>query len=246
MPQPPPDAPASLRNDLVLVPGLGADAGLYAPQKAAFGPSVHAINWIDPLTPSESLESYSRRLADAIRARPNLRRPFWIGGISFGGMIAAEIAECCTTDVAGLMLIGACTDRREVAAPIRWVAGLGRHIPVGPAMGMLNHIGPTIISWTQGLDADEARLYEQVYARGSKRLLQWGAEAMRQWESSAFPRAPVVRAHGRRDLVIPLNERLMRPGIDLVVPDGRHLINLTHATAVNRWISQRLNSRQPS
>jgi pimeloyl-ACP methyl ester carboxylesterase len=125
-----------------------------------------------------------------------------------------------------------------VSPPIRWIAGLGRYIPVGPAMAMLNHIGPAIISWTQGLDPDATRLYEQVYARGSKRLLQWGAEAMRQWESSAKPRAPVFRAHGRLDFVIPLNEPLLRPGIDLVVPGGLHLIHLSHARAVNRWIER--------
>lgn len=234
-----------LKTDLVLVPGLGADAGLYAPQVEAFGDSVHAINWIDPLSPDETLESYSRRMADAIRARPGVRRPFWIGGISFGGMIAAEIAECCTTDVAGLMLIGGCTDRREVAPPIRWVAGLGKYLPVGPTIGLLNRIGPSIISWSQGLDEEEAWLYEQVYSRGSKRLLQWGAEAMRQWETSAYPRAPIFRAHGRRDLVIPIREWRLRPGIDLVVPYGRHLIQLTHARAVNRWIERTIAERTP-
>src|SRR5690606_32770746 len=82
----------------------------------------------------------------------------------------------------------------------------------------------------------QKRLYEQVYSRGSKHIFQWGAEAMRKWESSAVPRAPVFRAHGRLDFVIPIDHRLLRPGIDLVVPDGLHLISLSHPQAVNRWI----------
>lgn len=233
----------TLPNDLVLVPGLGADAALYAPQKAAFGDSLHAINWIEPTHPGESFVSYARRLAQSLRERPGLRKPYWIGGISFGGMLAAEIAECCTTDVAGLLLIGGCTDSAEVAAPIRWFAGALRYIPIGPSMGLANHSIPAMMSWTQGLGEENSRLYEQVYARGSKRMLKWGAEAMRRWKRPARPHAPVFRAHGRLDYVIPLDERRLRPGVDLVVPDGLHLIHLTHARAVNRWIQRTIAAR---
>ncbi len=53
---------------------------------------------------------------------------------------------------------------------------------------------------------------------------------------------PTFRAHGSNDRVIPIHEQDMRPGVDLLVPGGKHLIHLTHATIVNRWIASKIDT----
>ena len=241
------DAPPNERS-LVLIPGLGSDAALYEPQRRALGDRLISPSWIAPLSDDETLESYARRLADVIQAHPKLRRPFYVGGISFGGMLAAEIAECCGNDdggdVAGLFLIGACLRRSEIPAAFHVMARLGQYVPYGLGMGLLRRAAPAVIAPWMKLGPAEADLFAQVYSRGSVRLLKWGALAMHRWETSAVPRAPVYRAHGRRDTVIPILEDQMRPGLDLVVPDGQHLITLTHATAVNRWLLARMDGTE--
>ena len=181
-------------------------------------------------------------MAEVIRADPRVAKPFFVGGISFGGMLAAEIAECCADDVAGLILIGGCTDKSEIPRIFDLLAIAGQHLPTGLAMGLTRRLAPAVISWWQGLSPENADLFASVYSRGDVSLLKWGADAMRRWNAAITARVPVYRAHGRRDIVIPMPEGQMRPEIDLVVPGGRHLISLTHASAVNAWLLERMGS----
>jgi len=228
------------RSSLVLIPGLGSDAALYEPQRRALGDRLVVPPWIPP-RPRETLESYARRLVEVIRADPRVVKPFFVGGVSFGGMLAAEIAECCAQDVAGLILIGGCTDKSEIPRVFDLLAILGQYLPTGLAMGLTRRAAPAVISWWQGLSPEDADLFASVYSRGDVSLLKWGADAMRRWSAAIVSPVPIYRAHGRRDIVIPIPERQMRPGIDLVVPDGRHLISLTHAAAVNAWLLERMD-----
>ncbi len=232
-------------STLVLIPGLGADAAIYEPQRRALGARLVVPPWPEPDYGRDTLETYARRIADAVRARPDVSRPFCIGGLSLGGILAAEIAECCADDVAGVFLIGACLDRSEIPAVFHLLARAGQWAPTGLMLAAANRLAPAFISWWQGLDAEMADLYASVYSRGNKRLLRWAALAMSQWQSKACPRAPVYRAHGRRDQIIPIPEHRFRAELDLVVPDGNHLINMTHATPVNRWLLARMDASTP-
>ena len=64
-------------------------------------------------------------------------------------------------------------------------------------------------------------------------FLKWSLAAVLDWRPSAMEGTPVYRIHGAHDLVIPA--RLVTA--DVVVPGG-HLINLSHAEEVNRFIGQ--------
>src|SRR6185503_21033432 len=72
---------------LVLLPGLGADAALFEPQRAAF-PGLEVPPWLDP-HPGETLPAFAARMAD--RVGPT--GPLVLGGVSFGGMVALEMAR---------------------------------------------------------------------------------------------------------------------------------------------------------
>ena len=230
-------------GSLVLIPGLGADVAFYARQRQAFGDRLIVPQWIQPQHEDETLEHYAHRLARRIQELPNLRRPFFVGGVSLGGMLAAEIAECCGDDAAGLLLIAACCRRQQVTPLFRVVAAGSGVVPDGLIKGLLNHAVPHAIGWWQGLDPAATDLFNQSTFRTDIPLLKWGGRAIRRWQEPADPKCPVYLAHGRRDWVIPIPEDAMRPGVDLAIPDGRHLIHFTHASAVNRWIRQVMEQR---
>ena len=228
-------------GSIVLIPGIGADAGIYAPQREHFGDRLIVPPWVAPTSKRETLASYARRLGDAIRATPGLRRPFAVGGISFGGMLAAEVAEGDRSDVAAVLLIGACTRRTEVTRAFRLAALLGQIVPNGLAKGLLNRVVPEAFETLEGLRGPNRAIIDGVASRTDTRLLKWAALAVRRWEGALRPPVATFRAHGRLDRVIPLRglpREAMRPGVDLVIPDGRHLIHLTHAAQVNRWIER--------
>lgn len=91
---------------------MGADGRLFEPQRSAF-PNLVVPQWIEPLT-GESMASYASRLADTIE----VRRPFFLGGVSFGGMVAFEMAEQLEPEA--VFLIGSARSSAEV--PFFWKA----------------------------------------------------------------------------------------------------------------------------
>src|SRR5688572_23858828 len=74
--------------NIYFIPGLGADKRIFRNIKVPEGCHAFYLDWIKPLK-NESLQSYSYRLAEKIETT----KPFVIVGLSFGGMLAAEIVN---------------------------------------------------------------------------------------------------------------------------------------------------------
>jgi len=60
----------------------------------------------------------------------------------------------------------------------------------------------------------------------------------RQWQPTQLADTPVFHIHGRRDRMI--RAAMVTP--DLMLPDGGHLINMSHAEQVNDFIRKVLVS----
>jgi len=70
------------------ISGLGADKRIFSKLKLDEKINIIHIDWITP-NKNESLVSYTQRLYSVI----DLSQPFALVGVSFGGMIAVEIAK---------------------------------------------------------------------------------------------------------------------------------------------------------
>src|SRR5689334_9890540 len=71
---------------MLLLPGLGWDERIFRAQRSRF-PDLRTPAWIDP-QPKESLNAYAARLAKVVD--PGC--PCVVGGASFGGVVALEMA----------------------------------------------------------------------------------------------------------------------------------------------------------
>src|SRR6476619_5718672 len=71
---------------LILLPGMAADGRLFRHQRTAL-PCLRTPDWIAPLD-REPLAEYAQRFAQAI----NPGRRCFVGGASFGGLVALEMA----------------------------------------------------------------------------------------------------------------------------------------------------------
>ncbi|WP_051584663.1 alpha/beta fold hydrolase [Pedobacter jeongneungensis] len=68
--------------------GLGADKRIFAKLKLDEKINMIHVDWIKPVK-NESLSAYAERLSKVI----DNAQPFALVGVSFGGMIAVEIAK---------------------------------------------------------------------------------------------------------------------------------------------------------
>ena len=77
-----------------------------------------------------------------------------------------------------------------------------------------------------------------MFQESDPRLTCWSIGAILGWQPTSPPDVPVFHIHGRRDRMI----LTARVAADVFIPDGGHLINLTHAAEVNSFIRKVLET----
>ncbi len=218
---------------LVLFPGMAADSRLFAPQRALPFPVV-AIDWPSPQA-GEALPAYARRVAGGI----DWPTRFVIGGVSFGGMVAAELAAAAESDPPaiprplGLVLIASALTGRAVPGAYRFVNALTRAVPdqlisfsAGFSRQFLNVFGH--------LGSDDRELMADMLRQTSVTDIRCWADMIMHWDGPAPSGCPRLWIHGEQDLVIPLAQ-VRRAGFepDVIVPGGGHLLSYTDPASVN-------------
>jgi thioesterase domain-containing protein len=96
---------------LILLPGMGGDARMFYPQLATLANATVPV-WIEPQH-GERLAAYAARMARAVD--PGV--PCFVGGASFGGMVAVEMAR--HLEAQACFLIGSIRSPREFPRRIR-------------------------------------------------------------------------------------------------------------------------------
>jgi pimeloyl-ACP methyl ester carboxylesterase len=216
---------------LLLFPGLGADARVFAPQ-LGIPARLEVVEWPEPLSESEMLSDYAARIARGIGSRPDL----YVGGVSLGAMVALEVARPLAA--CGVFLIGGCWSHRQIAPLFKAVLALGGLMPPAIVRASLAAT-PLALKIFEHLDADQIALMTRVLRDHSPRQIRWSCRALLRWECCALPPdVPVYAIHGEKDEVVPL--RNIRA--DHVVPEGHHLINLSHPNEVNAFIATHIGT----
>lgn len=214
---------------LVLFPGLGADYRLLEPQRAAF-PQLIVPPWLPPQK-NESLPHYAARMAETIV--PSRDAPFILGGVSFGGMLAYEMAGILKPDA--VVLIASCRSNkslRPIFTPVRWLPSV-----VPPqAWNVAKLLAGPVMRWKHG-NAAKRELLVNMFGDSDSCFMHWTLNAIFHWNPPPIEGIPVYQIHGRRDPLIPAS----RVQADLIIPSGSHLINITHANEVNAFIRNALH-----
>ena len=206
---------------VILLSGMAADERLFEPQRAIL-PNIHVAPWIKPW-PNESLRSYAHRMART--HDPGCR--CLVGGASFGGTVALEMAPLLRAEAC--LLIGSIRSSDEL--PWHW-----------RALRPLAMLGPSGLRVMAGLARAAAPLLARGTARRLARLarpeaafVRWAMCAVVRWRPSpAARRVRVFQIHGSADRTLPI--RHTRP--DVVIPGGGHDLPLTNAAAVTQFIRQ--------
>jgi pimeloyl-ACP methyl ester carboxylesterase len=217
------------RPNLLLFPGLGVDARVYAPQRN-LPVNLEIIEWIEPQSADESLAHYAERMSAVIGPSPN----HFVGGISLGSMVALEVAS--RINARGVFVIGGCSSHRQISPLFKGVLGIGATMPTSAIHPSLR-LAPVALRLLEGLSNDQANFMTAMLRAQSPPLIRWSCRAILQWECCAMPPdVPIHAIHGQNDEVIPLSN----VKANHVVPYGRHLISLTHPREVNRFILEQV------
>jgi pimeloyl-ACP methyl ester carboxylesterase len=228
------DPVPSRRPRVVLFSGLGADDRLVEPQRG-IDADVEIRPWI-PIIENEPLADYAKRMAAQIDPTP----PFYLGGVSLGGMIALEVARYLPPR--GMILLAACRSYRGIPWPYRWAGRLAWIAPL-----WLVQLGKLIMPHVRRLfgieNEQQLRFFIDMLHDADPRFIRWSIQAMLTWHGAPPVDVPYLSIHGDRDHILPLP--LAGP-VSYVIQGAGHVMNVTHSGEVNRVITHWLHALEHS
>ena len=216
-------------SPLILLPGLGGDHRLFDPQRAAF-PELVTPDWIAP-EKKESLVDYAARFAKLID--PGC--PCFIGGVSFGGVVALEVASQLATREC--YLIGSVRSPVEIPRRLHIVRSATNLIMIP------KWLSPWALTCGGRWLSPTARGALHQLKDTDEHFLKWAAHAILKWKPSAGAgRVRVVQIHGDLDRVFPI----VHISADKTIAGAGHLVSLTHSKEVNEYLRQRMSAAPQS
>lgn len=218
---------------LVLLPGLGADQRLFDPQRRQFVDLV-APPWLEPLA-RESLASYAERMSERIRDSVPANSRIVLGGVSFGGMLAAQMAPLLKPDA--IVLIGSALHPSEISFKLRTMAFAGKWMPVPPS-ATTRIMGRAFIRTLGPMKREHRHFLETMIDAIPFSFLRWAGDAIFGWEGRAKFECRLVRLHGDRDRIIPLPKH----GLVHVIRGAGHVPSVSHADEVNQHLHAALRN----
>ena len=186
-------------------------------------PTAVVIEWIRP-TRYESICSYANRLGRSIPEDG----PTVICGVSFGGIVARELAYCLNAK--------ACVIVSSVRSPLElppWFRVFRMLAPL-TAEAAMNVTGTLAAYWPRPLKSRSTwRLMKLGGPSGEWH--RWATSAVLSWKPSVgVERIPLFQIHGDRDSTFPIHYT----GADTVIHGGGHILPLTHSEEIAEKLVQ--------
>ncbi|MGB0767931.1 MAG: alpha/beta fold hydrolase [Phycisphaeraceae bacterium] len=223
----------TLPGRLILLPGLGSAPDVFHRQRKAFGDRLETPSFIAH-RPNESVSAYAKRWARQL-SRPGDDRPVFLGGVSFGGMLAQEMAMHLDPKPRAVLLIASASEPDRVTAPLQLAELLGRFVPLN-AVGKNLRLMSLVFALRDGLDDDDKSKLMAGARLVDPAMTKWGASVAVGWPGyQPTPNhPPTYHIHAKRDWVIkPPSEAL--PNVERL-GGSSHLLHMTHPKTVNRFL----------
>lgn len=226
--------------------GLAADEKLFALQKRKYE-NLITPPWLPP-NPGESLQEYTRRWLDELTDQGHqIDKNTLIGGASFGGLIAQQLAREIGSD--RCILFGSIKSRDEIPFRIRCLQPIH-----GLAFGWIIRfwqfvIGALLKPFGKALFR-RTRSVLQQFCKSDASLVKWSIRTFFAHTRQLHPPAPtnskspvlhIHQLHGKLDSVFPIGRLLEQENSTLYeLETAGHLLTLSHADDVNAIIDDLL------
>lgn len=209
---------------LILFSGMGADARLFKLQAPHF-PQLIVPDWLPP-EPKETLPEYGKRMA----GQWDLDEPCFVGGASFGGLVALEVAR--HLPARGCFLISSIRSRRELPWRYRWLTPFASSIP-GMSVFLSQLFARVALGVTASIRRPNPLSPLRVIVEDAGDFHRWAGVAALRWRppKDGWP-FPIFQIHGDHDSLFPIQ----RSQADTVIPGGGHLLPLTHPQIITRFL----------
>jgi len=215
------------------ISGLGADKRIFSKLKLNEKINIIHIDWIDPKQ-NETLATYAARLSGVI----DTSQPFALVGVSFGGMIAIEIAKILAPVVT--VIISSTMISSQLPGLYRFAGKLG----------LLKFIPAKILKSSNKLTQNyyfgtrlgsEKILLGKIIKDTDPYFLKWAIGSILSWKNETRPER-TCHIHGTHDKI--LYSKAAQP--DFIIENGTHFMVYQDAAKISGIIDHILETHQTS
>ncbi len=213
-----------MTKNIYIFSGLGADQRVF--QNIDFsGFTTTFIKWIVPQD-KETIEHYATRLLDQIAdTKPTLI------GLSFGGIIAVEVAKQIATEK--VILIASAKTKKEIPFYYRFAGHLGLHKLLPTELLKRSNV---FTNWFFGTSSTlDKQLLDQILIDTDRIFLMWAIDKVSRWTNQTQTKN-IFHIHGTCDRILPL--RFVN--CNTTIKNGGHLMILNKSDELNKILAQQL------
>lgn len=207
---------------IYILSGLGVDRRVF--YKINFkGLNVTYLDWIAPI-PTESISCYARRLS----AKITTESPILIG-LSFGGMVAMEIATII--DVKQVILLASAKEDSELPKLYKLIGTLRLHRFIPTSVLKSHHI---LSNYFFGISLKEDKMMlKQILQETDAKFLSWAISQIVNWKNKTIPNN-LIHIHGSKDRIIPIRNVIPT----FIIQRAGHFMTITHAKEIETLIQK--------
>lgn len=196
--------------DIYFFSGLGGDKRVFSKLKLPEKFHIHHIDWIAPVK-KESLAAYAKRIS----AKIDQSKPAILIGLSFGGIIAVEIAKLIRPKQ--VILISSVSLRQQIPWYYRLAGAL--QLPALVPTAILKSANPILFRLFGTFGKEQQQLLRMILKDTDPHFLKWAIRMLPNWNhKTKIPN--LVQIHGTKDLLLPLKP----DQADIWVQNGGHLM----------------------
>lgn len=217
------------RLNIYFISGLAADRSVFKHLQLTPFCSAIYLDWIEP-EKAETLAAYALRLAEKI----DTSKPFALVGLSFGGMLATEIA--LRLKPVFLILISSIPRVQQLPHYFKLAAVLRLHklVPIR----FIQQAALLKRFFTIETAADKTLLRAMI-RKSDVYFIRWAMHAVLTWKNTLVPEN-LIHIHGTRDEVLPV--RFTKP--THIIPKGGHLMVMTRPEEINKILQEVLSKQR--
>lgn len=209
------------------ISGLGADRRAFYKIQLPPGYVPVYLEWIKPLS-NETLSDYAKRFSEFIQADED----FILIGLSFGGMLASEIAKIIAPQK--IIIISSLGSNKEQPWYFKLAGKFGLHRIISPSL----YRRATLLHRFMGAGNKEMKAIVYNYVKNADpEFIRWSLHVIVHWNHSER-HSNLVHIHGSKDHLLP--RKYVKA--DYVVEKGGHLMVMNRAREVNKILEQILTT----
>jgi pimeloyl-ACP methyl ester carboxylesterase len=207
-------------KSVYLFSGLGADERVFQYLDLSFCKPIF-IKWNLPNN-NESIESYATRLLEQIQDK----NPVLVG-VSFGGIMAVEVAKLITTEK--VILISSVKTKQEIPFYFRYAGNIKMHklLPVS----LLQYFNFISNSFFGVEDETEKKLLKNIIKDTNLIFLKWAIDKIVHWQNEYIPNN-IKHIHGDSDKIFPI--KFIKS--DITIENGSHFMIVNKSTQIYKLL----------